>query len=159
MEPQDLQLRLKKFLPNLKINCSAFAELLQDTSPEGYIMWVAEKLGPSQLPQKLLSEANIELYRRVSRQEASTLPQHIVNAGNMYKKLSESLLGMEAALTNLQEMAMPHVLYLLFAAEGYTLKKFRPQAEHYMKMYPEVIKALPEPYKQIGKELCGNDST
>ena len=122
------------------------------------MLWLAEKQGPALLDRKALKENNVKLYIQDCEQEKQTLPRHILNAGNLYAQLTSNELGMEDALKHLENMSVPIAIFLLFAAEGYTVDKYMAKAKAYCKMYPSVVASLPEPYSTIGKALT-DDST
>lgn len=130
-----------------------------DVNLDGYLQWLAEREGPALLlSQKATKENNISLYKQACVREQQSFPQHIVNAGNIYKQLTSNDLGIESALKHMEDMCFPAAVYMLFAAEGYDAERFKSRAIAYCKMYPSVVSNLPEPYCEIGKALA-NDST
>ena len=123
---------------------------------DGYLSWLAESQGPCLLAQKAANSSNAALYKKACTQETSSLPRHIVNAGNIYQQLANSALGIDGTLEHLKEMCLPIAVYLLFAAEGHELSDLRAKAKAYCKMYPCAVKSLPEPYNEIGKALVND---
>lgn len=147
-------------LPLQKQTKEKLAALLdgQNIDPQAYLLWVAEKEGPCLLEQKILKENNLSLYKQALQQETQTLPTHIVNTGTLYAQLTDSDLGIEDALKNLDKMSMPIAIYLLFAGEGYEVPKYKQAARKYCMLYPQAVLALPEPYRTKARELI-NDPT
>lgn len=129
-----------------------------NVDPQAYMLWIAEKEGPCLLDNKLLQANNLNLYKIALQQETQTLPTHIVNAGTLYAQLTDSDLGIEDALKNLDKMCMPIAIYLLFAGEGYEVPKYKEKAKKYCLMYPQAVLALPDPYRTKAKELLDDSS-
>lgn len=132
-------------------------EMLDETGAalEGYVSWVAEKYGVTHIRSKLLAKDTIRDFKRASEMEVSALPQHIVNAGTIFANISESGLLDDKILERLLDMAMPHALYFLFAAEGVEIKKLRAQARRYALTFPSAILQLPDSYLEVAKRLVG----
>ena len=124
---------------------------------EGYVSWVAEKYGVTNIRSKLLSDEVTKAFISTSSMEKKALPQHIVNAGTIFSNINDSGLLTEGVIERLLDMAMPHAVYFLFAAEGIEIKKLRAQARRYALTFPLAIQQLPDNYIDVAKRLVGEE--
>lgn len=118
---------------------------------KGYIKWLIENQGLKNIKQKLLNENNIKQYRIAISSEKVSLPQLIVNAGELYNKLANSDLLQESVISRLESMTQKHILYFLFISIGQNVDKYRASARRYSQIYPQVVLSLPEPFCILGK--------
>lgn len=118
---------------------------------KGYIKWLIENQGLQYIKQKVLNETNIKQYKLAVANEKTSLPQLIVNAGELYNKLSESSLIQDPVIDRLESMTQLHVLYFMFISIGQNVDKYRSAARRYCQIYPQVVIDLPEPYCLLGK--------
>lgn len=86
------------------------------------------------------------------------MPQHIINAGEILSRLTESSVVNDDVMNTLDRMCLPHAIYFLFAGIGLPLDKYRNAAVEYAEMFPDAVMCLPEPYKKLAEALT-DDTT
>lgn len=118
-----------------------------------YIQFLAERYGVNNLGSRLIDDNCATVYKSTMTSERLAFPQHIVNAAELYKKLTASSLKREDALTTLETMALPPAIYFMLASAGLSVDKYRKAARAYIMKYPDVVEELPEPLKTLGKAL------
>lgn len=153
MTEQKLRLRLKSFLgtdrglPVEKIAAELTTNRV-DILP--YMAWLWKTQG--QKFRGLLTK-KVADYAKAAEKEKQSLPQRIVNAGTIFLHLSEGSLESDRTIEKLGTMCEPYALYFLFAGVGLPCDKYRAAAKEYAAMFPDAVRALPEPYKKLGEAL------
>lgn len=142
----------------IKLNEKQYDELSatltsRHISLEGYLLWLSETKGVTGLSAKLVNEQNIQQYEKAQEMERRALPQHIVNVGELYNKLTNSKIDFDNSLQQLENMCFPYAMYFMFASVGFPIEKYRKAARDYTKKFPNAVLSLPEPFCSLGKAL------
>lgn len=122
-----------------------------------YLLWLVHTQGTNKMFPKLVTA--VKQYAAALAKEKQSLPQSIVNAGNIFLNVSEGALTGDRSIQLLEDMCEKHVIYFLFAGAGLPCDRYRKAAIEYAGMYPEAVLALPEPYCALGRALVAYDAS
>lgn len=160
MTEEEVELAIQKEIGVRHFDVARLTTLLNmyQVNPVSYLRWAAETLGPIKLLRKMEEEKNVAKYKAVLTEERRTLPQYIVNAGEVFSRLVDSDFDEDDALERLTDMCFPHAIYFMFASIGYDAGRFKKAAKAYIAKFPGVTEDLPEPLRSLGRSLL-DDST
>jgi len=151
--------RLPNGMPVKKI-----VELLQkyerdneiELSCYGYVMHVIEHRGVQAFWSSVIgSEKSVKAYCNDALDMRDNIPELLVNAGEYLERVMERIPDQEMALSYVEGMTFPYVLYLLFEGAGQHLlsAKYLQEAEEVAKRYPSAFDKLTDSYREAGEKL------
>lgn len=158
MTERELRLRLKRLLGTdrgLPVEKLAAELTTHKVDILPYMTWLWKTQGRK---FRVLLTKKVADYAKAAEKEKQSLPQLIVNAGTIFLRLSEGSLESDRTIEILGDMCEPYALYFLFAGVGLPCDKYRAAAKEYAAMFPDAVRALPEPYKKLGEAMT-HDTT
>lgn len=126
-----------------------------DVDLEAYLNWLVDSYPPAALRSKIATA--VVDYSKALTTEQRSFPQNLLNAGEIFFRLSNSKIASGRVMELLENMCEQHVLYFLFSSQGINIDRYTEAARKYIKKFPKACNTLPDKYKEL-VEVLKNDS-